>query len=53
MLPSHDFNEIIKPKVKVPTCLVATQPTFDVKLRNVVARQQLPELWLISNRCEQ
>jgi 4-amino-4-deoxy-L-arabinose transferase-like glycosyltransferase len=53
MLPSHDFNEIIKPVLKVPTCLVATQPTFDVKLRNVMSRQQLPELWMISNRCDQ
>jgi hypothetical protein len=52
MLPSHDFQEIIKPALKVPTCLIATQPTFDVKLKSVVSRQQLPELWMISNRCD-
>ena len=26
-------------------------PTFDVKLRNVLSRERLPEVLLITNRC--
>ena len=33
------------------TCVIDRRPTFDVKLRNVLAREPLPELVLISNRC--
>jgi hypothetical protein len=33
------------------TCIVSAQPTFDVKLRNVIARDPLPDLVLITNRC--
>jgi 4-amino-4-deoxy-L-arabinose transferase-like glycosyltransferase len=33
------------------TCVVQRVPTFDVKLRNVLARDPLPELLLITNRC--
>jgi hypothetical protein len=34
-----------------PTCAVSTHPTFDVKLRNILARDPLPDLLLITNRC--
>jgi 4-amino-4-deoxy-L-arabinose transferase-like glycosyltransferase len=34
------------------TCVIGTQPTFDVKLRNLVARDPLPDLLLITNRCQ-
>ena len=33
-------------------CVLHRVPTFDVKLRNVLARDPLPELLLITNRCE-
>ena len=33
------------------TCVVERRPTFDVKLRNVLSREPLPELVLITNRC--
>ncbi len=36
----------------VPTCVLHRQPTINFKLREVVARQPLPEMLLISNRCE-
>jgi 4-amino-4-deoxy-L-arabinose transferase-like glycosyltransferase len=33
------------------TCVIERRPTFDVKLKNVLAREPLPELVLITNRC--
>ena len=33
------------------TCIVSTHPTFDVKLRNILARDRLPEILLITNKC--
>jgi 4-amino-4-deoxy-L-arabinose transferase-like glycosyltransferase len=38
-------------RLGVPTCEIERRPTFDVKLRNIVAQQPLPELVLITNRC--
>jgi 4-amino-4-deoxy-L-arabinose transferase-like glycosyltransferase len=35
----------------VPTCIIDRRPTFDVKLKTVLARGPLPELVLITNRC--
>jgi hypothetical protein len=32
-------------------CLIGRQPTFDVKLKNVLAREALPALVLVWNRC--
>lgn len=34
-----------------PTCIIDRRPTFDVKLKNMLAQQPLPELVLITNRC--
>jgi 4-amino-4-deoxy-L-arabinose transferase-like glycosyltransferase len=34
------------------TCVLERRPTFEVKLRNILAREPLPELVLITNRCE-
>ncbi len=34
-----------------PTCVLSRQLLFDVKLKNVLARQPLPELLLVTNRC--
>jgi hypothetical protein len=30
---------------------VRSQPPFDVKLRNVLSRQRLPEILLLTNKC--
>ena len=51
ILPRPD-HEVIQSLTSTPTCIVSTQPTFDVKLRNVLARDPLPELLLITNRCQ-
>ena len=48
---SRPDYDVIEPMTSSPTCIVSTQPTFDVKLRNVIARDPLPELLLITNRC--
>lgn len=34
------------------TCVIHRQPTIDVKLKAIVARDPLPELLLITNRCQ-
>jgi len=34
------------------TCIIDHRPTFEVKLRQVLKRQPLPELLLITNRCK-
>jgi 4-amino-4-deoxy-L-arabinose transferase-like glycosyltransferase len=52
MLPRHDYETIILPAVKVRTCIVSRQPMFDVKLKSVLARERLPELLLVTNRCD-
>ena len=49
---SRPDYERIAALTSTPTCVVSSQPTFDVKLRNVIARDPLPELVLITNRCE-
>jgi hypothetical protein len=34
------------------TCVIDRRPMFDVKLGNVLSRSPLPELLVITNRCE-
>jgi hypothetical protein len=41
----------IAPEVGRPTCELASAPSFDVKLKNMLSRDPLPQLLLISNRC--
>jgi hypothetical protein len=36
----------------VRTCVLHRQPTINFKMREVVARKPLPEVLLISNRCD-
>jgi hypothetical protein len=50
ILSAGDFDRL-QPSLPAGTCVLARQPTFDVKLKNVVAREPLPELLLITNRC--
>jgi 4-amino-4-deoxy-L-arabinose transferase-like glycosyltransferase len=51
MLTSYDYDEKIQPEVPGRLCRVSSQPTFDVKLRNVLSRQRLPEILLMTNQC--
>jgi hypothetical protein len=49
---SRPDYEAIQSLTSTPTCVVSTQPTFDVKLRNIIARDPLPELLLVTNECQ-
>ncbi len=50
ILPREDYA-VVDAMTSTPTCTVSTHPTFDVKLRNILAREPLPDLLLITNRC--
>ncbi len=41
----------LKSDLGVPTCVLGHQSTVDVKLKAVLAREPLPEVLLITNRC--
>jgi uncharacterized membrane protein len=51
VLTATDY-EGMKEELAGRTCVLHQVPTFDVKLRNILARQPLPELLLITNRCD-
>jgi 4-amino-4-deoxy-L-arabinose transferase-like glycosyltransferase len=46
-----DYERAIQPNVTEPLCRVSSQPTFDVKLKNVLSRRRLPEVWLMT-KCD-
>jgi 4-amino-4-deoxy-L-arabinose transferase-like glycosyltransferase len=48
---SADDYQALQPAIGTRTCIIERRQTFDVKLRTVLARQPLPELLLITNRC--
>ncbi|NUR53930.1 MAG: glycosyltransferase family 39 protein [Acidobacteria bacterium] len=48
---SADDYAALQPAIGARTCVIDRRHTFDVKLRTVLARQPLPELLLITNRC--
>jgi 4-amino-4-deoxy-L-arabinose transferase-like glycosyltransferase len=48
---TRDTYRRLAPAVGVPTCEIASAPTFDVKLKNILSREPLPELVVITNRC--
>lgn len=50
VLSAGDYAALA-PQIAARTCVIDRRPTFEVKLRQVLARQPLPELLLISNRC--
>jgi 4-amino-4-deoxy-L-arabinose transferase-like glycosyltransferase len=50
VLSADDYAALV-PQIAARTCIIDRRPTFEVKLRQVLARQPLPELLLISNRC--
>jgi 4-amino-4-deoxy-L-arabinose transferase-like glycosyltransferase len=52
MVSRDDYERAIRPDEPQPLCRVSSQPTFDVKLRNVLARERLPEVLLLTNKCQ-
>jgi len=48
---SDDDYASLAPRIGGRTCVIDRRPTFDVKLKRVLARQPLPELLLITNQC--
>jgi 4-amino-4-deoxy-L-arabinose transferase-like glycosyltransferase len=51
VLSDEDYATL-KPRIGARTCIIDRRPTFDVKLKRVLARQPLPELLLITNQCQ-
>jgi 4-amino-4-deoxy-L-arabinose transferase-like glycosyltransferase len=50
VLSAENYRDLAH-RIGSPTCIIDRRPTFDVKLKNMLARQPLPELLLITNRC--
>ncbi len=48
---TRDTYRSLAPALGTPTCELASAPTFDVKLKNILSREPLPELVLITNDC--
>jgi 4-amino-4-deoxy-L-arabinose transferase-like glycosyltransferase len=42
----------LKDEIGLPTCAIYRRPAFNIKLRAIVEQEQLPELVVITNRCE-
>jgi hypothetical protein len=52
VLSAGDYEEIAR-EAGVPTCVLDRRPTVNIKLKAVLARDPLPEVLLITNRCSQ
>ena len=52
VLSAGDYDEIAR-DVGIPTCVLDRRPTVNIKLKAVLARDPLPEVLLITNRCTQ
>lgn len=52
VLSAGDYEEIAR-DAGVPTCVLDRRPTVNIKLKAVLARDPLPEVLLITNRCTQ
>ena len=50
VITARDY-EGMRDRLPPATCVLHQVPTFDVKLKNILARQPLPELLLLANRC--
>ena len=48
---TRETYRTMAPALGRPTCEIASAPTFDVKLKNILSREPLPELVVITNRC--
>jgi 4-amino-4-deoxy-L-arabinose transferase-like glycosyltransferase len=51
VLSAGDYADLA-PRLAARTCVIDRRSTFEVKLKQVLARQKLPELVLITNQCE-
>ena len=51
VVSARDFDGM-RADLEGAACVLHRVPTFDVKLKNVLAREPLPELLLLSNKCE-
>ena len=51
VLSANDYAGLL-PEIGVPTCVLERRPTVNVKLKAVLARDPLPEVLLITNKCE-
>jgi 4-amino-4-deoxy-L-arabinose transferase-like glycosyltransferase len=50
VLSAGDYDEVAR-DAGVPTCVLDRRPTVNIKLKAVLARDPLPEVLLITNRC--
>jgi len=50
IMSDENYAELA-PRIKVRTCIIDRRPTFDVKLKNMLNRDSLPELLIVTNRC--
>jgi hypothetical protein len=48
----EELKDPLQYEFGVPTCVLHRQPTPNFKMKEVVARKPLPELLLITNRCQ-
>ena len=51
LMTARDYDALA-PALPVATCTAARAPLFDVKIGNVLDRKPLPELLLVTNRCQ-
>jgi hypothetical protein len=50
ILSAENYRDLA-PTLGLRTCVIDRRPTFDVKLKNMLAQQPLPELLLVTNKC--
>jgi len=50
VLSAGDYDEVAR-DAGIPTCVLDRRPTVNIKLKAVLARDPLPEVLLITNRC--
>jgi 4-amino-4-deoxy-L-arabinose transferase-like glycosyltransferase len=50
ILSEENYRRLL-PRIAEPTCVIDRRPTFDVKLKNVINKDSLPHLVLITNTC--
>lgn len=52
VLSAEDYAKL-PPESRAATCVIARRPDVNVKLKDVLARKPLPEVLLITNRCNE
>ena len=50
ILSEENYRELL-PRMPTRTCVIDRRPTFDVKLKNMLNRDSLPHLLIVTNRC--